>query len=572
MIRRYFDGAASQLGLVPAGSASAGSYVSPLPLPGQHIPRGSTSLGHPSAQLSRTATLPSFDGTLRFFWRGHIHNYGNLGSNNYLQLFVAGDNADMTNNAWSVAVFEFGNGPQFGMVNGNLSAVSGSYSTGPNALYTPGQWYVCFVVKSGTNAVWYLAPVGGTLQFSNAFTVYNGTFSQMRIGNGPLFTQVRFVGEMVGFTWWETTSMSLAELQAETYQLRPKRRANLWCDLPMIDVPNAGLDVSGNGRNFTIGGTLKTYDSAPIDIVGRRRRQIRSASGGFTGTGSAGLAPFAAAAAGEVIFSGSASAGLAPFAAAATGTEVFDGSGSAGLAPFAAAATGEEIFTGSAAAALAAFAAAAAGSLSFEGAASCALAPFAASGTGAETFSGSATCGLAPFEASGTASETFSGSAIASLAAFEASGVGLVITPISGSGSADLAPFGASGSGTTLGLITGTGTVELAPFGAAGTGVEIFVGAATAELAPFGAAGTSALMYTGTGFAGLAPFGADAMGSVQNGAATRIYAGVFDSDILPDTLEMGDDGMSLFSDEVELDESALVEDDTEFEEWELVLA
>lgn len=65
-----------------------------------------------------------------------------------------------------------------------------------------------------------------------------------------------------------TTNLTLAEITAERLSRRAVKTASLFGDYPMLDAATAGNDVSGNGNDFTVNGTIATGASEPPLITG----------------------------------------------------------------------------------------------------------------------------------------------------------------------------------------------------------------------------------------------------------------------------------------------------------------
>jgi hypothetical protein len=63
-------------------------------------------------------------------------------------------------------------------------------------------------------------------------------------------------------------ALSSAEVTLESYSISPVRHANLWAWLPTNNGGVIGSDWSGNGRNFTINGTIPQEDPAPVSWGG----------------------------------------------------------------------------------------------------------------------------------------------------------------------------------------------------------------------------------------------------------------------------------------------------------------
>jgi hypothetical protein len=99
--------------------------------------------------------------------------------------------------------------------------------------------------------------------------------AQLDIGNTNA-ASAYFNGRVFAIKAWNV-ALTAAEIQEEMRTIRPVRLANLWGWWP--GRPGSGeraKDYSGNGRNFTEGGTLTDEDAGPISWGMRSGRRIRS--------------------------------------------------------------------------------------------------------------------------------------------------------------------------------------------------------------------------------------------------------------------------------------------------------
>ncbi len=121
---------------------------------------------------------------------------------------------------------------------------------------TVGTWYHLAVVKSGT-----------------AYTAYlNGTSDITATGNAPTSARLDVMndqwveqlnGRMCAVKIYEA-ALTQAEILNEMRSYRPKRTANLYGWWPMLSAGDGAVDYSGNGRDWTVGGTLTTEDGPPV--------------------------------------------------------------------------------------------------------------------------------------------------------------------------------------------------------------------------------------------------------------------------------------------------------------------
>jgi hypothetical protein len=145
-------------------------------------------------------------------------------------------------------------------------------------------WYV--IVATGANGI-----QAGWRRLDDASYVTAAVTTQtttatgaIRLGNDG-FSQ--WADSRLGaFKLW-STSLALAEVEAERLSFAPQRTANLVQWSPMVDAAKANclLDFSGNGNNFTESGTLTVEGGPPVRFrQGRRKIYIPAAAvGGTTG-------------------------------------------------------------------------------------------------------------------------------------------------------------------------------------------------------------------------------------------------------------------------------------------------
>jgi hypothetical protein len=81
---------------------------------------------------------------------------------------------------------------------------------------------------------------------------------------------------MAGIKAWDA-ALTDAELAEEMLTIRPKRFDNLWAYWPLWDAADV-FDYSGNGRNWTINGSLTTADGPPVGWGARYWMMPRVAS------------------------------------------------------------------------------------------------------------------------------------------------------------------------------------------------------------------------------------------------------------------------------------------------------
>ena len=201
------------------------------------------SLGGTGQYLRRTASLPPATAwTLAGWFRVRSVRAAQF------QYFIDLDDG----NAYAVVGYEAAGGWDFG-----TSAGAGSMS-GP----TTNAWTFIACTLAGAGA--------------GNFKVYHGAAgAALTVGSsaGASFTPTgMYIGNDFVDEWcnvdiahvrvWDAV-LTQAELEAERYTARPARFANLHLWSPLWS-PSDVADYSGNGRNWTVGGTLATVDGPPV--------------------------------------------------------------------------------------------------------------------------------------------------------------------------------------------------------------------------------------------------------------------------------------------------------------------
>ena len=70
-------------------------------------------------------------------------------------------------------------------------------------------------------------------------------------------------GQEVAWKVWADVNLSQAQVENEYLRFNPMTTANLYGFLPLTVVTNAGVDMSGNGNNWTVQGVPTTQRNAP---------------------------------------------------------------------------------------------------------------------------------------------------------------------------------------------------------------------------------------------------------------------------------------------------------------------
>jgi len=142
---------------------------------------------------------------------------------------------------------------------GCAGGTSDSFTTG--SALTVAQWYhIAMIRSSATSLKVYLNAVED-LSYTN--DVSSRVMS-------PLMTVGQYNGKNVNgriaaIKVWDA-ALSTDELSSERYSLLPCRWANLWAYLPTLSAGSLEKDYSGNGRDFTVNGTLTVEDNPPIAV------------------------------------------------------------------------------------------------------------------------------------------------------------------------------------------------------------------------------------------------------------------------------------------------------------------
>lgn len=191
-------------------------------------------------KLSRTTGLPTITGfTMMGWFRITAHTdyqtflcYGDTSGSTYYDF---GCNASEATALWN------GTGEDLGTT------------------LTAGQWYHCAMTCAGTGAGQLNAYLDGVLEatLAGAAGVSAETIS---VGNDPSGEELR--GDAAGIKIWDAV-LTLAEIFNERRQILPIRTANLNSFYPLFSTADDEIDFSGNGRTWTVGGTLANATSTP---------------------------------------------------------------------------------------------------------------------------------------------------------------------------------------------------------------------------------------------------------------------------------------------------------------------
>lgn len=205
--------------------------------------------------LRRTANIPARGGP--WTWMAWVYMSATGGSGNYGTVWAI--NANSTSDYDGIYFHYDGSNTRI------LIAVdNGSYaeSRGATNLST-GTWYHVALVRSSATAI--VAYLNGVSELTGPTASQSGSaFSQMDSGVHPQYSSDAFSGRLDCVKVFDA-ALTAAEILQEMWTKRPQRTANLNLWTPTF--PGAGerlLDYSGNGRNWTAGGTLTDEDPPPV--------------------------------------------------------------------------------------------------------------------------------------------------------------------------------------------------------------------------------------------------------------------------------------------------------------------
>lgn len=127
-----------------------------------------------------------------------------------------------------------------------------------------GAWYHLAMVRASASSL--LLYVNGAQEANNTTSVSGRTAStRMEVGAYSTSDYNPMNGRVAAIKIY-TTNLSASEIQNEMRTYVPQRTANLHIWTPAVEntAGNADNDYSGNGNNWTAGGTLTLEDGPPI--------------------------------------------------------------------------------------------------------------------------------------------------------------------------------------------------------------------------------------------------------------------------------------------------------------------
>lgn len=135
------------------------------------------------------------------------------------------------------------------------------------ALLTDAQWFCWCITGNGAGASgltgYYLIP-GDTAFTSQVIGGEALTENEMAVG-GPSIANYQLNGDIFNVKVWDAI-LTTGEMLNECKSIQPRRTVNLnrWTPL-YTSVASGVIDRSGNGRNWTINGTLADSDHPPVN-------------------------------------------------------------------------------------------------------------------------------------------------------------------------------------------------------------------------------------------------------------------------------------------------------------------
>lgn len=197
---------------------------------------------------SRAANVPAGNFTASFWV------YGVSGAGTYRAFLVIGASAS------SYLWFGVDDSNQFHIEdNAAVRATGGSFSLST--------WYHIVITASGTTATLYYRTLAGTSYSNINGSFSNPTRSIIELGSDDTVCAwgEHLNGRLANVKLWDGAVLTAAEFDNEREIIRPAYTANLsiWCPT----FPGSGernRDYSGNGRDWTVGGTLTDEDPPPV--------------------------------------------------------------------------------------------------------------------------------------------------------------------------------------------------------------------------------------------------------------------------------------------------------------------
>lgn len=209
-------------------------------------------------------------------------------------------------------------------------------------------WHYIAVIRSSTTNLSLYLNGGTTADVTNTQNVSaRTTATRMELGAFGTGNGDRFDGRIANLKIWNT-NLTAQEAADERFTVEPLRKSNLWGWYPLLSSSDIA-DWSGNGRDWTAGGTLTTEDHPPRPFtlfVPQMPFAVVASAGSITGDLAQTLANVTVSAAGTSGVSGTLAATLDNVTVAATGTLAIAGTAANTLANVTSSAAGAVALTG----------------------------------------------------------------------------------------------------------------------------------------------------------------------------------------------------------------------------------
>lgn len=130
---------------------------------------------------------------------------------------------------------------------------------------TNGVWHFVGITKAGnTHTVYQAAVTAPTISSQNASQANAFTPGNIAFAESP-WSNEWFNGRIAAMKFWDGVALSATQIASERYRIIPANYGNLYGFWPMFGGATERLrDYSGNGHNFTAGGTLTDEAGPPI--------------------------------------------------------------------------------------------------------------------------------------------------------------------------------------------------------------------------------------------------------------------------------------------------------------------
>lgn len=204
--------------------------------------------------LRRTANIPSLTGPYTIMGWVYLVSTGSSGE--YRPIWAIGVNGMYPTDA---LYFQYDGSNTRVLILVDNSSYDEARSTVTNI--STGTWYHLAMVRSSATAI--VAYLNGVSEVTGPTITQSGTATQIDIALQPGYPD-EFDGRIDAIKVFDA-ALTAAEIFQEMHTKRPQRFANINIWSPTF--PGSGeraRDYSGNGRNWTEGGTLTDEDSPPV--------------------------------------------------------------------------------------------------------------------------------------------------------------------------------------------------------------------------------------------------------------------------------------------------------------------